>query len=61
MPISIYRRYEASGLLTPHTGNMEKHWASIMIGLIDAYRLSVEGLKVCDGGTTVASTKNRDG
>lgn len=36
---------------------MEKHWASMMIGLMAACRLSVEGLKVSDGGTTGASTK----
>lgn len=57
--VFAYRRYEASGLLTPHTGSMEKHWASTMIGLMAACRLSVEGLKISDGGTTGASTKKR--
>lgn len=47
-----YRRYEVSGLLTPHRGSMEKHSASVMIGLMDEWKLSVEGLKGVSGGVT---------
>jgi len=50
--ISTYRRYEASGLLIPHTGSMEKHWASMMMGFMEACRLSVDGSKVSEGGMT---------
>lgn len=37
-------RYDESGLLTPDTGNKEKNWANMMIGLMDACKLSVFGL-----------------
>jgi len=54
-----YRRYEASGLLTPHTGSMEKHWASMMMGFMEACRLSVDGSKVSEGGMT-GTERRRD-
>lgn len=52
-----YLRCDALGVLTPDTGNKEKHWASIIMGLMDACKLSVSGLKVLVGGTAGPDTK----
>lgn len=51
-------RYDASGLLTPDTGNKEKNWANMMIGLMDACKLSVFGLNELAENATGSDTEN---
>lgn len=53
-----YLRYDASELLIPDTGNKEKHCANMMIGLIDACKLSVFGLKALTEAATGSDTEN---
>lgn len=53
-----YLRYDASELLIPDTGNKEKHCANMMIGLIDACKLSVFGLKALTEAATGSNTEH---
>ena len=50
-------RYDASGEFTPDTGNREKHCASIIIGLIDACKLSAFGSNALTEDVTGSDTE----
>lgn len=52
-------RYDESGLLTPDTGNKEKNWANMMIGLMDACKLSVFGLNELAENATGSDTERQ--
>lgn len=45
-------------MLIPDTGNKEKHCANMMIGLIDACKLSVFGSKALTEAATGSNTEN---